>query len=519
MHGSPWACSKRMLCCSAFAVLTTIVVCVVPSTTCTTHGCTRQHGELPPSGKGTGRGKRGQAWPTRSTRSAVTGTSVVSASSRRASPVLWDAQRKALQSLVNGAYSMALYGRVGAVNVSQIRILYLSLLPARSLRVLSSGSVGLCLLSTGQTRAPDSKRWSCSRDRSRSGDTRCFSACSSVSTDDLPVQQPSPLLISPYSPVDPVNTAWVRPNALAAMGAIPSHRWAEVTHSSYMATACRNSTCRPGAIWFYYAPGSGVSLNVGNTLIIDEVALLGAPGLESAPRLSRAIVSLKAEPKNALAKHLGLSSSTIMELDTVQRVNHFERNCVQQRQEIVLLLDVAKHGGLSEQTSILEAAATLGSSRVACGAEPDLSPCTKHTAAIGAMVSHGQPLDRRFTKDICDRAASSLAPVVQPRVACLGDSLTRGDGKHETGKSHGPSARVIAGRGNYPLALARMARNWTVANFGRGGSTVSQSSSCNRTSGSYAKASLYDEAVRWRADIYVVMLGVQPWRTPVQRSH
>ena len=153
--------------------------------------------------------------------------------------------------------------------------------------------------------------------------------------------------------------------------------------------------------------------------------------------------------------------------------------------------------------------------------DPDLSPCTKHTAAIGFMVSHGEPSDRRFTKDICYRAASKnlLTPVVQPRVACLGDSLTRGDGRHETGKSHGPSARVIAGRGNYPLALARMARNWTVANFGRGGSTVSQSSSCNRTSGSYAKASLYNQAVRWKADIYVVMLGVQPWRTPVQRSH
>ena len=135
-----------------------------------------------------------------------------------------------------------------------------------------------------------------------------------------------------------------------------------------------------------------------------------------------------------------------------------------------------------------------------------------HTAAIGFMVSHGEPSDRRFTKDICYRAASKnlLTPVVQPRVACLGDSLTRGDGRHETGKSHGPSARVIAGRGNYPLALARMARNWTVANFGRGGSTVSQSSSCNRTSGSYAKASLYNQAVRWKADIYVVMLGVQP---------
>ena len=53
MHGGPWACSKRMLCCSAFAVLTTIG-CVALSTTCTTRGCSRQHGELRDSGKGKG---------------------------------------------------------------------------------------------------------------------------------------------------------------------------------------------------------------------------------------------------------------------------------------------------------------------------------------------------------------------------------------------------------------------------------------------------------------------------------
>ena len=53
MRGGPWACSKRMLCCSAFAVLTT-TGCEALSTTCTTHGCTRQHGELRDSGKGKG---------------------------------------------------------------------------------------------------------------------------------------------------------------------------------------------------------------------------------------------------------------------------------------------------------------------------------------------------------------------------------------------------------------------------------------------------------------------------------
>ena len=45
MHGGPWACSKRALCCSAFAVLT-MAGCAALSTTCTTRGCARQHGKL-----------------------------------------------------------------------------------------------------------------------------------------------------------------------------------------------------------------------------------------------------------------------------------------------------------------------------------------------------------------------------------------------------------------------------------------------------------------------------------------
>ena len=56
MHGDLGARIKRASCCAALAVLTTIV-CVVLSTTCTTHGCTRRHGELADGGKGKGKGK------------------------------------------------------------------------------------------------------------------------------------------------------------------------------------------------------------------------------------------------------------------------------------------------------------------------------------------------------------------------------------------------------------------------------------------------------------------------------
>ena len=54
MHGGPWACSKRMLCCSAFVVLVTSV-CVGLSTACTTHGCTRRGVLLELGGQTAGR--------------------------------------------------------------------------------------------------------------------------------------------------------------------------------------------------------------------------------------------------------------------------------------------------------------------------------------------------------------------------------------------------------------------------------------------------------------------------------
>ena len=42
---------------------------------------------------------------------------------------------------------------------------------------------------------------------------------------------------------------------------VPNHSWAEVTHCA--------RTGLQGALWAYYAPGSGMSLNVGRTLVLS----------------------------------------------------------------------------------------------------------------------------------------------------------------------------------------------------------------------------------------------------------
>ena len=61
------------------------------------------------------------------------------------------------------------------------------------------------------------------------------------------------------------------------------------------------------------------------------------------------------------------------------------------------------------------------------------------------------------------------------RLACIGDSITRGDGAHEAGRgTHVPFKRGIVGRGNYPAALQALlgTRDWLVGNFGVSGRTA-----------------------------------------------
>ena len=61
------------------------------------------------------------------------------------------------------------------------------------------------------------------------------------------------------------------------------------------------------------------------------------------------------------------------------------------------------------------------------------------------------------------------------RLACIGDSITRGDGAHEAGRgSHVPFKRGIVGRGNYPAALQALlgTKDWLVGNFGVSGRTA-----------------------------------------------
>ena len=89
------------------------------------------------------------------------------------------------------------------------------------------------------------------------------------------------------------------------------------------------------------------------------------------------------------------------------------------------------------------------------------------------------------------------------RVACMGDSITRGDASHEPGENgtHRPHKPKIANRGNFPLELQRlMGANWDVRNFGHGGRSVVGASA-------YDKTAEFERACKFAPAVVLLMLG------------
>ena len=102
------------------------------------------------------------------------------------------------------------------------------------------------------------------------------------------------------------------------------------------------------------------------------------------------------------------------------------------------------------------------------------------------------------------RATNTSSAVT--RVACLGDSLTRGDGAHER---RPPREKRFTQRGNYPARLQDLlGPGYVVRNFGHGGA-----SACNESDVPYAATRAYATARRWRADVVVLMLGTNDAKT------
>ena len=139
---------------------------------------------------------------------------------------------------------------------------------------------------------------------------------------------------------------------------------------------------------------------------------------------------------------------------------------------------------------------------------------TSCVVALGRRSKRGGG-GRHVVEEPTAPALCDAAPV---RVACLGDSLTRGDGTHEKPP---PTKRNMANRGNYPLELATLLGDgFEVRNFGRGGATA-----CNRSDVPYVKTPHFRSALRFlsaavpSSRLAILMLGTndakeQHWEQP-----
>ncbi|KAL1499093.1 hypothetical protein AB1Y20_013607 [Prymnesium parvum] len=74
----------------------------------------------------------------------------------------------------------------------------------------------------------------------------------------------SPLIARHSYLYEPADAMWVQ----SAVVPLESHAWAEVTHCTEEGESRLDDGWERGVRWFYHAPGSGVSLNVGRTLVL-----------------------------------------------------------------------------------------------------------------------------------------------------------------------------------------------------------------------------------------------------------
>ena len=228
---------------------------------------------------------------------------------------------------LQGAYSKALYGAEGRVDMKSLKLVWWGLMDEAE-RAVVANAVGVCS----------------QNDRDR------FLCGEGPRTLPVPLFTPQGLPGGRFG--DPRGALYVDNPTLDEP--VPSHAWVEVTHCALAQHKKAFFGLKPDSMpaWAYVSHGSGVSVNVGNTAIIDEQAAFLA-GF-SRHGLSDAMAHLNTREKrqqSKLLQWLGLSDDEISALDSVQRIGHQEHWSTQRVHEIVFFND-----GLYESSSLRDSA-------------------------------------------------------------------------------------------------------------------------------------------------------------------
>jgi len=273
---------------------------------------------------------------------------------RHVAPTMVNAEM--LEPFLQGNYSIALYGSPWRVNISTLRIVWLSLLPDAALISLAKMG-GACRLNA-----------------------------------EPPWQ---PLYFMHDVVNNPIDALWVHSYRRAEP--VPSHGWVEVTHC-----ARRNHI---SALWLYAAPGSGVSVNVGRTIVVHSVGQ--AKEMLASLFLERSFSSLPPQCRTAGAgpgsladdptvlRQLGLfedengawldrktigfnqTHAALDGIDSLQVVHNVEYYSREPRHEIILL-----HHSECQPLDDLEDTGT-----VMCGIEPWLHRCGINSTSLSRLGS------------------------------------------------------------------------------------------------------------------------------------
>lgn len=231
-------------------------------------------------------------------------------------------------------YSQALYGAEGRVP-SDVRVVWLRLVDNATLRSLPR----ICL---------------------------CVS------------QPPETPFYTPQSVMhNPADSLWL--HVAAPTPQVPDHSWAEVTH-------CPDDWANP--MWFYASPGSGLSINVGRTLLLRR----DAPA-ESWRR--RLVTQLHADPRadTAAGRNASLLVARLIGrgYDSVQLADHREAYSSELKHEIVMLRWPAR---VRPNETLTDA--------VRCGRHPFLVPCSPTHPAVRMHEVCSRGFEDRRVHELAD---------------------------------------------------------------------------------------------------------------------
>jgi len=287
-----------------------------------------------------------------------------------------------LAPLLQGGYSMELYGAPGRVDGASLRLVWLQMLPPDASQLIASKG-GVCKYDAGHP-------W-------------------------------RPFLIGLDLNANPIGAMWISlDRAMRPSFPIPNHSWIEVTHCPQhggMRTSGRYGW-QFGPMWLYAAPGSGVSINVGRTVAMsyaDAARLLRRvyPGtLECACEsgcqfgLRTGSVAAHKNGSSCISSRAALVGDdgtysfgryercwtrmdVLAEVDTIQVIEHMEYYGRERRNEIVHLRHYGECGRLNSSTPGLM-----------CGRFPYLVPCAPGAHAlqrVGTCASSKVPLSSELS--------------------------------------------------------------------------------------------------------------------------